>query len=137
VQNFVPPGRPGDARTAATAGTPRSGQPDAGGQLNHLGFSHAPCGGGVRFSTESTKAIHQMMKRSVIRSTGQVRAGSSCSNDDLAGILDTSDEWIRQRTGIEARTGSGKALTWARQTWHWKRRRSRWSEPAGNPPISI
>ena len=25
------------------------------------------------------------------------------SNDDLAKILDTSDEWIRQRTGIEAR----------------------------------
>jgi len=25
------------------------------------------------------------------------------TNDDLAGLMDTSDEWIRQRTGIEAR----------------------------------
>jgi len=43
------------------------------------------------------------MKRSIIRSTGRFVPDHHVSNDDLAKILDTSDEWIRQRTGIEAR----------------------------------
>jgi 3-oxoacyl-[acyl-carrier-protein] synthase III len=49
-----------------------------------------------------------MMKRSVIRSTGRFVPDRHVSNDDLAGILDTSDEWIRQRTGIEARYWVGE-----------------------------
>ena len=44
-----------------------------------------------------------MMKRSIIQSTGRFVPDHHVSNDDLAKILDTSDEWIRQRTGIEAR----------------------------------
>jgi 3-oxoacyl-[acyl-carrier-protein] synthase-3 len=44
-----------------------------------------------------------MMKRSIIISTGRFVPDHHVSNDDLAKILDTSDEWIRQRTGIEAR----------------------------------
>jgi len=44
-----------------------------------------------------------MMKRSIIKSTGRFVPEHHVSNDDLAKILDTSDEWIRQRTGIEAR----------------------------------
>ena len=43
------------------------------------------------------------MKRSIIISTGRFVPDRHVSNDDLAKILDTSDEWIRQRTGIEAR----------------------------------
>jgi 3-oxoacyl-[acyl-carrier-protein] synthase-3 len=43
------------------------------------------------------------MKRSIIKSTGRFVPDHHVSNDDLARILDTSDEWIRQRTGIEAR----------------------------------
>jgi 3-oxoacyl-[acyl-carrier-protein] synthase-3 len=43
------------------------------------------------------------MKRSIIRSTGRFVPDHHVSNDDLTKILDTSDEWIRQRTGIEAR----------------------------------
>ena len=43
------------------------------------------------------------MKRSIIKSTGRFVPDNHVSNDDLAKILDTSDEWIRQRTGIEAR----------------------------------
>jgi 3-oxoacyl-[acyl-carrier-protein] synthase-3 len=43
------------------------------------------------------------MKRSIIKSTGRFVPDHHVSNDDLAKILDTSDEWIRQRTGIEAR----------------------------------
>jgi 3-oxoacyl-[acyl-carrier-protein] synthase-3 len=44
-----------------------------------------------------------MMKRSIIKSTGRFVPNHHVSNHDLAEILDTSDEWIRQRTGIEAR----------------------------------
>jgi 3-oxoacyl-[acyl-carrier-protein] synthase-3 len=44
-----------------------------------------------------------MIKRSIIKSTGRFVPDHHVSNDDLARILDTSDEWIRQRTGIEAR----------------------------------
>jgi 3-oxoacyl-[acyl-carrier-protein] synthase-3 len=44
-----------------------------------------------------------MMKRSIIKSTGRFVPDRRVSNDELADILDTSDEWIRQRTGIEAR----------------------------------
>ena len=44
-----------------------------------------------------------MMKRSIIKSTGRFVPDHHVSNDDLVKILDTSDEWIRQRTGIEAR----------------------------------
>lgn len=43
------------------------------------------------------------MKRSTIKSTGRFVPDRHVTNDDLANILDTSDEWIRQRTGIEAR----------------------------------
>ena len=44
-----------------------------------------------------------MMKRSIIKSTGRAVPDRHVTNDDLAGLMDTSDEWIRQRTGIEAR----------------------------------
>ncbi len=44
-----------------------------------------------------------MTQRSIIKSTGRFVPDHHVSNDDLARILDTSDEWIRQRTGIEAR----------------------------------
>ena len=44
-----------------------------------------------------------MMKRSIIKSTGRFVPDHRVTNDDLAEILDTSDAWIRQRTGIEAR----------------------------------
>jgi 3-oxoacyl-[acyl-carrier-protein] synthase-3 len=43
------------------------------------------------------------MKRSIFKSTGRYVPEHHVTNDDLAEILDTSDEWIRQRTGIEAR----------------------------------
>lgn len=43
------------------------------------------------------------MKRSVIRGTGRAVPSRLVTNDDLTKIMDTSDEWIRQRTGIEQR----------------------------------
>jgi 3-oxoacyl-[acyl-carrier-protein] synthase-3 len=44
-----------------------------------------------------------MMKRSIIKSTGRYVPDRHVTNDELADLMDTSDEWIRQRTGIEAR----------------------------------
>lgn len=43
------------------------------------------------------------MIRSEILATGMYVPPNVVKNDDLAGMMDTSDEWIRQRTGIEQR----------------------------------
>lgn len=43
------------------------------------------------------------MKRAVIRGTGRAIPSRLVTNDDLAKIMDTSDEWIQQRTGIKQR----------------------------------
>jgi len=44
-----------------------------------------------------------MMKRTVIRGSGRYLPPRVVTNEDLAQWMDTSDEWIRQRTGIEQR----------------------------------
>jgi 3-oxoacyl-[acyl-carrier-protein] synthase-3 len=44
-----------------------------------------------------------MMKRTVIRGTGRYLPPRVVTNEDMTQWLDTSDEWIRQRTGIEQR----------------------------------
>ena len=41
--------------------------------------------------------------RSFIRGTGAYLPHRVLTNDDLARMVDTSDEWIRERTGIEQR----------------------------------
>ncbi len=43
------------------------------------------------------------MKKSIIRGTGMFVPPHVVTNHDLEKIMDTSDEWIRQRTGIEQR----------------------------------
>lgn len=43
------------------------------------------------------------MRRSVIKGTGKYIPPHLVTNDDLAKIIDTSDEWIQQRTGIKQR----------------------------------
>jgi len=43
------------------------------------------------------------MRRSVITGTGSYLPEKVLTNDDLAKIVETSDEWIRTRTGIERR----------------------------------
>jgi 3-oxoacyl-[acyl-carrier-protein] synthase-3 len=43
------------------------------------------------------------MKRTVIKATGRYVPPRIVTNEDLAKWMDTSDEWIRQRTGIEKR----------------------------------
>ncbi len=48
-----------------------------------------------------------MAARSVIRSTGSYLPQRILTNDELAKQVDTSDEWITQRTGIRARHIAG------------------------------
>lgn len=43
------------------------------------------------------------MKKTIIRGTGRAIPSRLVTNEDLTKIMDTSDEWIRQRTGIEQR----------------------------------
>ncbi len=43
------------------------------------------------------------MRKTVIRGTGRYLPPRVVTNDDLTKWMDTSDEWIRQRTGIEKR----------------------------------
>ncbi|MBW8755200.1 MAG: 3-oxoacyl-ACP synthase, partial [Sphingomonadales bacterium] len=44
-----------------------------------------------------------MMRRSVILGTGSALPRRALSNAELAGMVDTSDEWIVERTGIRNR----------------------------------
>lgn len=43
------------------------------------------------------------MPRSIILGTGSFLPERVVTNDDLSQLMDTSDEWIRQRTGIQSR----------------------------------
>ena len=43
------------------------------------------------------------MKRSIIKSTGRYLPGRHVPNEELSDLMETSNEWIVQRTGIEAR----------------------------------
>ena len=43
------------------------------------------------------------MKKTIIRGTGRAVPSRLVTNQDLTEIMETSDEWIRQRTGIEQR----------------------------------
>ena len=44
-----------------------------------------------------------MMRRAKITGTGMCVPTRLVTNDDLAKLMDTSDEWIRQRSGIGTR----------------------------------
>ena len=56
---------------------------------------------------EYEKEQEQKMVTSRIVATGAGIPSQVITNDDLAQIMDTSDEWIRQRTGIGERHISG------------------------------
>lgn len=54
------------------------------------------------------------MRRSVIAGIGKYLPDKVVTNDDLSGLMDTSDEWIQERTGIrERRYGSKHTETTA------------------------
>jgi 3-oxoacyl-[acyl-carrier-protein] synthase-3 len=43
------------------------------------------------------------MKKTIIKSTGRFIPSRLVTNEDLTHMMDTSDEWIRERTGVEQR----------------------------------
>lgn len=51
------------------------------------------------------------MRRSVLKGTGSALPANCVSNDELAKTVDTSDEWIRERTGIAQRYIAGEGET--------------------------
>ena len=54
-----------------------------------------------------------MIRRSVVLGTGSALPAKSVSNAELAERVDTSDEWIRERTGIANRYIAGEGETTA------------------------
>lgn len=52
-----------------------------------------------------------MTRRSVVLGTGSALPARAVSNDELAARVDTSDEWIRERTGIRTRYIAGEGET--------------------------
>lgn len=51
------------------------------------------------------------MIRSVFKGSGSALPARTMSNDELARLVDTSDEWIRERTGIATRHIAGEGET--------------------------
>ena len=49
-----------------------------------------------------------MTQKAVIRGCGAYLPEKVLTNDDLAGMVDTSDEWVRERTGIRERHVAGE-----------------------------
>ena len=62
------------------------------------------------------------MRRAAIIGWGDYTPPAVLSNDDLASVIDTNDEWIRTRSGIKERrishvSNSDMATAAARQAW--------------------
>ncbi len=54
-----------------------------------------------------------MIRRAIVLGTGSALPARSVSNEELAQQVDTSDEWIRERTGIHTRYIAGEGETTA------------------------
>jgi len=54
---------------------------------------------------------YDVVKYSRIYALGAARGDLTVTNDDIAGPIDSSDEWIRQRTGIATRRRASKDLS--------------------------
>lgn len=54
-----------------------------------------------------------MIRRAIVLGTGSALPARSVSNEELAQRVDTSDEWIRERTGIRTRYIAGEGETTA------------------------
>jgi len=59
----------------------------------------------------ATLKQYQTVKYSKIYSLGAARGDLLVTNDDVAGPIDSSDEWIRQRTGIVTRRRASKNVS--------------------------
>ena len=61
--------------------------------------------------TQPTLNQYETVKYSRIYSLGAARGDLTVTNDDIAGPIDSSDEWIRQRTGIITRRRASKDVS--------------------------
>jgi 3-oxoacyl-[acyl-carrier-protein] synthase-3 len=61
--------------------------------------------------SQPTLNQYETVKYSRIYSLGAARGDLTVTNDDIAGPIDSSDEWIRQRTGIITRKRASKDLS--------------------------
>lgn len=61
--------------------------------------------------TQPTLAQYSTTKYSRIYALGAARGDMIVTNDDIAGPIDSSDEWIRQRTGIITRRRASENLS--------------------------
>jgi len=61
--------------------------------------------------SQPTLNQYETVKYSRIYSLGAARGDLTVTNDDIAGPIDSSDEWIRQRTGIITRKRASKNLS--------------------------
>jgi 3-oxoacyl-[acyl-carrier-protein] synthase-3 len=61
--------------------------------------------------SQPTLNQYETVKYSRIYSLGAARGDLTVTNDDIAGPIDSSDEWIRQRTGIITRRRASKDLS--------------------------
>ena len=61
--------------------------------------------------SQPTLNQYETVKFSRIYSLGAARGDLTVTNDDIAGPIDSSDEWIRQRTGIITRKRASKDLS--------------------------
>jgi 3-oxoacyl-[acyl-carrier-protein] synthase-3 len=61
--------------------------------------------------SQPTLKQYETVKYSRIYSLGAARGDLTVTNDDIAGPIDSSDEWIRQRTGIITRRRASQAVS--------------------------
>lgn len=61
--------------------------------------------------SQPTLNQYETVKYSRIYSLGAARGDLTVTNDDIAGPIDSSDEWIRQRTGIITRRRASKDVS--------------------------
>ena len=96
---------PAPAAPGANAGDGAVGEAVPGLTPGLISPAGAVVGTGGALALEGHRGVR-------IAGTGVGLAGEVVTNTDLAGRMDTSDEWIRQRTGIERRryAGEGESL---------------------------
>jgi [acyl-carrier-protein] S-malonyltransferase len=90
--------------------------------IEHSGPTHDP----LRLATPAARGTHPR--------PGQRPARHVVTNDDLTQHMDTTDEWIRDRVGIESRGSPSRAPAWS--TWPSTPGRGRSRTPGWPPPRS-
>ena len=58
-----------------------------------------------------------MSERANIRSTGRYVPDNVVTNDDLAKLMTTSDEWIQQRSGVRERRYANAVVSFTGFRW--------------------